>query len=158
MQPVPGALVLLLLAAALTGCSGFTIGVRQDEEDRARFARVLERAQPGRPFPARALLGKEFRRLFVFRGGGTTQDVEDAIGIPFPQSGDEVPKAGAYVVFDDGEQVLASFSFAGPVGATGRCLLTGRAPLAPADELVTVRPERGGAIEPSTVTKAGDCR
>ncbi len=160
MQPVRVVLALLL-ATSLGGCSGFSIGVRQDKEDREHLAGVLARAPTGRPFAARALLDRPFRRLWVFRGGGDTQAVEDRIGIPFPQSGEAIPAGSAYLVFDDGEQVLSAFSFAGAVdatGATGRCLLAERAPLAPGTEVVGVRTRRGGVVEPSPVAAAEGCR
>ncbi|MCW3009737.1 MAG: hypothetical protein JWO90_141 [Solirubrobacterales bacterium] len=152
------ALPLLCLAAVLTGCSGFSIGVRQDKEDAERFGRVLARAPLDRPFPVRDLLDRGFTRLFVFEGGGSTQEVEDRIRIPFPQSGEEIADDAAYVVFADAEEVVAAFTYRGAPGATGRCLVTARVPLGPDDEVVEVRPAAGGPAELSPVPTASRCR
>lgn len=138
--------MLLLLTFALTGCSGFAIGVRQDKEDQAAVHAVLARQAAGRSFPARMLLpGRHWTRLWAFRGGIATKAIEDRIGIPFPESGEPTPKGRSYVVFDDGEQVVSSFTLALPGRLRARCLLTPGVPLAPAAALV-ITPGRPGAL------------
>ena len=155
MHPMRAA--LLIAAVALAGCSGLPfMGVRQDKEDQAHAERVLERVATGQRFAARELIEPGWTRLWVFPGGTTTQAVEDRIGIPFPKADVAVP-AEAYLVFDDGKQVVSAFSYAGPVGATGRCLLTRGAPLGPDAPLVEVRPGDGGPTELRSVTTASRC-
>lgn len=148
----------LLLAATLPGCSGFTIGVRQDKEDKAAFAAALGRAKSGDRFPARALLAKRWTRLWLFRGGVATQAIEDRIGVPFPQSGDPTPAGMGYLVFADADEVLSAFSFAGPAGVDPACLLAERGPLAPRTALTLVGTGAGGAARLSTLAGAPRCR
>lgn len=150
----------LLLAAALPGCSGFTIGVRQDKEDKAAFTAALGRARGGDRFPARALLAKRWTRLWLFRGGVATQAIEDRIGVPFPQSGDPTP-AGAYLVWVDGDEVLSAFSYAGPGDVDPACLLAEGGPLRPQTALSLVGEGAGrplGTSRLSTVAGARRCR
>lgn len=150
---------LLLLTLALGGCSGFSIGVRQDKADQATMAGVLARQPAGRAFPARALLpARRWSRLWVFRGGIATQAIEDRIGIPFPRSGEPTPKRRSYVVFDDGKQVVSSFTLALPRRLRARCLLTGRAPLAPSDTLVVTPGRPAAPPQLRARATAGACR
>lgn len=120
MQPVR-ALGLLILAAGLAGCSGFSIGVREDKADRAAFIEAVTGRKPGSGLQAHELLAKDWERLWIFRGGGSTQAVEDRIGIPFPQSAEKIPVGAAYLVWDDGSEVISAFSVA---GLDPRCLRT----------------------------------
>ena len=153
--------VLLLAAATLPGCSGFSIGVRQDKEDREAFARALAAKDAGSFFAAGELLRKDWTRLFVFRGGIATQAVEDRIAIPFPQSGEATSAEASYLVFADEEEVVSAFSYAGPTRLTPRCFLAERVPFTPATELTLVA---GGEGEPrkapklSTVAEVDRCR
>ena len=152
-------LLPLLVPLALAGCSGFDIGVRQDKEDRASLAAVLARERPGVPFAASRLLpAKGFARLWVFRGGIATQPLEDRIGIPFPKSGVPTPKGRRYLVFDDGKQVISSFSLTVPRGVSGACLLAERRPLGPRTLLVLVRGPAPAPARLSTVAGAAACR
>ena len=149
----------LLLVAALTGCSGFTIGVRQDKEDKAAFTAALGRAQSGDRFAARGLLAaKDWTRLWLFRGGDATQAIEDRIGVPFPQSGDRTPAGVAYLVFVDGDEVLAAFSYAGPADVDPACLLTERGPLQPQTALTLVAAGVGGPLETSRLSTLAGTR
>ena len=158
-HPARAALLALLLAAAsLGGCSGFSIGVRQDEEDQARLFEAVAARGPGDRFPARALLDRRWTRLFVFRGGIATQAVEDRIAIPFPQSGEETPRTSSYLVFADDEQVISAFSLVTPPGVGAGCLLADRAPLTPGTPLTLVPDGSGGGSRLSTVAAAGLCR
>lgn len=149
--------LLLMLALASSGCSGFSIGVRQDSDDKAAFARFLAAQPAGSRFPASRLLGKEWTRLFVFRGGISTQAVEDRIGIPFPQSGEEIPPATSYLVFADDEAVVSAFSYAGPRDVDASCFLAERVPLAP-DTALTLGAAEDGRLSLSTVAAADRCR
>lgn len=156
MQPVrvPAALAVLLVALGTAGCSGFSIGVRQDKEDREALLTALRTKQEGSRFPARELLRKDWTRLFVFRGGIATQAIEDRIGIPFPQSGEETPKATPYLVFADREAVVAAFSYEGPGEVDPRCLLAERVPLDPGTPLTVIG---SGPARLTTVAGAARC-
>lgn len=147
----------LLLAASTSSCSGFSIGVRQDSDDKASFTRVLDAQAPGSRFPAGRLLDKGWSRLFVFRGGISTQAIEDRIGIPFPQSGEAIPAATSYLVFADDEAVVSAFSYAGPRDVDATCFLAERVPLDPRTELVLGDGE-GGRASLSTSPAADRCR
>ena len=152
-------LLPLVLAALLAGCSGFSIGPRQDKEDAAAFARVLAAEQPGGRFPARELLGKQWRRMWVFPGGTDTQAIEDRIGIPFPQSGEEPTVEGGlnYVVFDDGSTVVSAFVPSARVEVRPECLAGDRRALGPEQELTIVPAGRGRARRVSTRARASAC-
>lgn len=148
---------LLALALGLPGCSGFAIGVRQDKEEAAQVARALAARAPDRPFPARTLLDVGWTRLWVFRGGIGTQEIEDRIGIPFPYSGEDTPPEESYLVFADREQVVASFSWADPPAVSARCFLAERTPLTP-DAPLELRSAGGGAPRLVAVADAARCR
>lgn len=149
-------LLLLLVSATLTGCTGFGVGVRQDKEDRDALGMLLTGKRVGDRFPARVLLGRDWTRLFVFAPGADTQAIEDRIGIPFPFSKEFAPQDDAYLVFADAEQVLSAFTFAGPVGIDASCLLAGRGPLVPDTEL-TLRQTGSGRASLTRVTGTGRC-
>lgn len=150
---------LLLCLLALTGCSGFSIGVRQDKDDRAAMTALLAGKRPGARFPAKELLlNRGWKRLYVFRGGIATQPIEDRIGIPFPQSGEATPKDASYLVFGDDDNVISAFSFAGPPGVGDRCLIADRVPLKPDTELTLVPGERSGTAQLSPSAAADRCR
>jgi hypothetical protein len=138
-------LVLLLLAAVLTGCSGFSIGPRQDKDDATAFDRLLAGKGPGAPFAARELLGKRWERMWVFEDGTATQAIEDRIGIPFPQSGERPMVEGGrnYVVFDDGEVVVSAFVPSARVEVRPACVAGGRRAIGPRTRVVVV-PAGGG--------------
>lgn len=156
--------VALLATATLAGCSGFSIGVRQDKDDRVAVTRVLRAKVVGDRFAARELLGRDWTRLWVFAGGVETRAIEDRIAIPFPESGEATPPETPYLVFDDGKAVVAAFSLAGRdddarvARVRAGCLLAQRGPLAPATPLVVVasRPSRAPRVVP--VASVARCR
>ena len=143
---------------ALSGCSGFSIGVRQDKDDRAALTAVLAAKRPGDRFPAKDLLARGWKRLYVFRGGIATQPIEDRIGIPFPQSGEETAKEASYLVFADDDNVISAFSLVLPAGVGARCLLAERVPLEPRTPMALVPGGRAGTAQLSTAATAGRCR
>lgn len=150
------ALLSLLVALGLVGCSGFGVGVRQDREDRDALTVLLSGKRAGDRFPARALLGRGWTRLFAFAPGAETQAIEDRIGIPFPFSKELAPSDGVYLVFADAEQVISAFTFVGPVGVDASCLLAGRGPLRPGTEL-TLRQVASGRATLGRVAATGRC-
>ncbi len=150
------AALLLLVSTTLTGCTGFGVGVRQDKDDRDALAVIIAGERVGDRFPARALLGQDWTRLFVFAPGADTQAIEDRIGIPFPFSKEFAPDDGAYLVFADSEQVLSAFTFVGPVGIDASCLLSGLGPLLPDTEL-TLRRVGSGRASLTRVTGTTRC-
>ena len=148
--------LLLLVSAALAGCTGFGVGVRQDKEDQDTLTAYVTGKRVGDRFPARALLGRDWTRLFVFAPGADTQAIEDRIGIPFPFSKEFAPRDDAYLVFVDANEVLSAFTFAGSVGIEASCLLAGRGPLLPETEL-TLRRVGSGRGSLARVTATGRC-
>jgi hypothetical protein len=150
--------VVLLCLVPLSGCSGFAIGVRQDKEDQATFGRSLIGKPPGREFPARALFGGSWTRLWVFRGGAGTQPIEDRIGIPFPRSDIATPTGAVYLVLDDGKQVRSAFTFLGPERVDAGCLLATHGPLTPRTALQLVPGRRPGSVRLTAVATASRCR
>lgn len=150
--------VSLLAAPGLAGCSGFSIGVRQDKEDAASVARVLERPRLGDRLRASELLECSWTRLFVLPGGITTQAVEDRIGVPFPQSGEELPAGPGYLVFVDDDAVVSAFSAVGGVEVPPVCLAAEREPLGPRAELILVPGAARGSARLSTAALAPGCR
>lgn len=156
--------VALLVTAALAGCSGFSIGVRQDKDDRVAATRVIGAKAVGDRFAARELLARRWTRLWVFRGGVETKAIEDRIAIPFPESGEPTPPETPYLVFDDGKAVAAAYSLAGldddarvariRVG----CLLAQRGPLAPSTPLTVVAVGSARTARVAPVAAAGRCR
>lgn len=155
-----GVLILLLLACAglLSACTGFGVGVRQDQEDRDALTAGLAAKRPGARFPARELLARDWTRLFVFRPGEETQPIEDRIGVPFPFSEEATPTTTVYLVFLDGEEVVSAFSFAGPSGVDAGCLRAARGPLVPRTELTLVESEDRGGARLSALAAAARCR
>ncbi len=149
-------LLLLLTSLTLAGCTGFGVGVRQDKEDRDAFGMLLTGKRVGDRFPARELLPRAWTRLFVFPPGADTQAIEDRIGIPFPFSKEFAPEDDAYLVFADAEEVLSAFTFVGPVGVDGSCLLLGSGPILPKAEL-TLRRIGSGRASLSTLSGTERC-